>query len=342
MLVLSLFISQVSTPILPLAGVSPASAAPSSVLELDELATPKDAVAWDDVDNVAVQQRKSNVLFLIEATAIMSFSPKGVLPQVAMVSGWDDSYREGANWFNTRDKFGYTIYDINRMMKDATFGMGALPVAWSGKNLRPERNLYGRDTNPYNNFIRGESLADDIQKNMDRYYFPLLSSDNALTGIYSGQSYPLEVSFDNAPGIPSPTATRYTDLPKGNTSGFNAGGYWNDWDHSTPPIWTSLKVGYEGAKQNPDSGTVSVTNSGMRYNGDEIVKYYDYKNKTAAAKAYPYALVYEDPQYWDEDGGRNAPPNAKLVPNDSRMYQTKLVLWRLLQNKSLFKNLRIG
>ena len=172
----------------------------------------KSNVGQEEVDEVLSSARKSNVLFMIEATAAMSFSPKGVLPQVVMVNCWDDSYFEGADWPKTKAQFGYGPEHINRMTADATFGMGALPPAWSGLDLRAERNLYGRDLNTENNFIRtGLGLSADIEANKDRYYFPHMGATNAInndsygksgaSGVYSGQSTALEVGFDDAPNI---------------------------------------------------------------------------------------------------------------------------------------------
>jgi hypothetical protein len=107
--------------------------------------------------------------------------------------------------------------------------------------------------------------------------------------------------------------------------------------------WGSLKPGYIGATQRATDAAIIKRNSGMRYNGDEVVAYWDWKGTTgtdATRKKYPYALVFKNPAYWE------TPPETwteeDLVPNDSRMYQTKLVLWRLLQNRDLFKNFRFG
>jgi hypothetical protein len=81
----------------------------------------------------------------------------------------------------------------------------------------------------------------------------------------------------------------------------------------------------------------------MRFEGDEQVRYYDYKNLSARRQSYPYALVFKDPRYWHYGWtGPGEPTPDDLVPNDSRMYQTKLVLWNLLQNEDLFKSFRFG
>jgi hypothetical protein len=60
-------------------------------------------------------------------------------------------------------------------------------------------------------------------------------------------------------------------------------------------------------------------------------------------KPYPYALVFKDPKYWADGWTESRPPGPDdLVPNDSRMYQTKLVLWSLLQNRDIFRGIRFG
>ena len=186
------FLSAVTLALFMANFAAPAFAAPSNLGVIAEM---KGGVMQDDVDEVITSQRKNNVLFLIEATAAMSFTPKGVMPQVQMTSGWDDSYVEAADWNETRARFGYGPDEVNTMMRDATFGMGALPPAWSGKNVRPERNLYGRDIDAGNNFVMGSDLASTIELNKYNYYFPFLSAVNAINsdtygaggGIYRSQ-----------------------------------------------------------------------------------------------------------------------------------------------------------
>lgn len=62
----------------------------------------------------------------------------------------------------------------------------------------------------------------------------------------------------------------------------------------------------------------------------------------------PYRLVFKNSSHWTTPppaGGTNYsadPNNGNLVPNDSRMYKMKLVMWRLLNDATLFENLRIG
>ncbi|MDR3332584.1 MAG: hypothetical protein LBT08_08140 [Synergistaceae bacterium] len=68
-----------------------------------------------------------------------------------------------------------------------------------------------------------------------------------------------------------------------------------------------------------------------------------YPRRSDPAQAYPYALVFRDPKYWAKGWTEAKPPtSADLVPNDSRIYQTKLVLWRLLNESPLLDNIKFG
>ena len=70
--------------------------------------------------------------------------------------------------------------------------------------------------------------------------------------------------------------------------------------------------------------------------------------KGSRGEPQPYALVLRDPAYWRSPDTAPASAFSKenlgktLVPNDSRMYKMKLVMWRLLEDPSLFENLRFG
>ena len=308
----------------------------------------KNEVTVEDIDAQKDAIRKPNVLFLIESTAAMASTTKGVLPQVWRDNRWDDSYWESGDWELTYRKFGYTIYDINRMMADFTFGMGALPTAWRGHDLRPERNLYGRDVDESNNFKKGRSLSEDIELNKDNYYFPFLEAKNALSGAYSGQVTPLEIGFTNVPDL-WPDAVKY--------GYYRALSDTSSVQHATGR-WPSLKIGYKSQipfirsdgkpdwRNNPtwyNPQNNRTQDAGMRFEGDELVAYYNYRVMAAAPVPYPYALVFKDPKYWITGWtGSRSPSKHDLVPNDSRMYQTKLVLWNMLNNKDLFKSIRFG
>ncbi|MDR3255385.1 MAG: hypothetical protein LBT31_07435 [Synergistaceae bacterium] len=312
--------------------LAPLQAAAAAGLDDLKLRAPlKRDLAFEETDETTGGERKANVLFLIESTAAMGFTPKGVVPQVWRDNRWDDSYWESANWEDTRNKLGYTIHDINRMMEDATFGMGALPTAWRNGDLRPERNLYGRDLDSGNNYKKGKNLSEDIALNKDNYYFPFLEAGNALVGLYNGQMTPLEVSFDNAP-------TLWPDIVAFNK--YSSGSDVCSYNHPTGS-WSSLKIGYVSDVFNEKARRIK-SNSGMRFQGDEVVRY-SYWNATMDNKPYPYALVFKDPKYWANGWTENTLPGPNdLVPNDSRMYETKMVLWNLLQNRDVFKGLRFA
>jgi hypothetical protein len=302
----------------------------------------KDDVGWDDVDEVQTMSRKSNVLFLIEATEVMSFTPMGVQPYVWRDSFFDTSWEETADWQMTEKNFGYTVHDINHMMKEATFGMGALPPAWRGKNLRQGRNLYGRERKKNNNFVLGKDLEETIALNKNNYYFPFADREYSrkyLVGLYNGQYTGLEIGYKNYmdiwPDNIMPSQYRYSaNGPAGYDWGHYGDGcrHANTIIHNTGPSLSGYDaVTYRGVK---------LPANKMDFNGEPVLANYFYGNSVTADKAYPYALVFKDPRHWVN------PPSKwtddDLVPNDSRMYQTKLVLWNLLNDKNIFGNIRVG
>ncbi|MDR2780440.1 MAG: hypothetical protein LBB28_04880, partial [Synergistaceae bacterium] len=302
----------------------------------------KDEMGWDDVDEVQTMSRKSNVLFLIESTEVMSFTPKGVQPYVWRDSLFDTNWEETADWPLTEKNFGYTIRDINDMMKEATFGMGALPPAWRGKNLRQGRNLYGRERKRENNFVLGKNLEETISLNKNNYYFPFADAEYSkkyLVGLYNGQATPLEVGYRNYmdiwPDNVMPSQYRY--IANG-PAGYDGGHYGNGCNHPAAIVHNTGAnlYGYDAIDYN---GRNLPANK-MDYNGEPVLANYFYMSSVSAAKAYPYALVFKNPKYWAN------PPSSwtenDLVPNDSRMYQTKLVLWNLLSDRNIFRNLRVG
>ena len=223
---LALFMSQVSLPVWEGAVKAWADVGTNVAAPL------KSEVGLEETDELAGGGRKSNVLFLIEATAAMSFTPKGVLPQAQMTSGWDLSFVEGADWNKTRERFEYGPEEINRMMKEATFGMGALPAAWSGLDLRPERNLYGRDPDDTNNFVKGDTLKETMELNADNYYFPFVSDDNPIAnGLYKGQKTGLEIGFADSPEVwPYSTVERSTAFESKDRAGYPTNHDYGHWD----------------------------------------------------------------------------------------------------------------
>jgi hypothetical protein len=269
----------------------------------------KEEVAVDDADDLTNPNKRTNVLFLLDSTAAMSFSAKGVIPIVATGMFDYGSTTEAADWPLTKSIYGYTFDDINKLMKESTFGMGALPTAWSGENLPKERNMYGRDLYRGNNYVKsGSSIEEDMEANKDRYYFPFADArrGSLLKEAYSAQGRGLETHFVSA------------SEPINSYAGKNP--YQADSDYFimlSTINWTTV----EG-----------------------VSKYVNYGyNRLAPNSGYPYALVFKDPKYWrDGWSGARPPSQDDLVPNDSRMYQAKLALWRLFQDEKLFKGIRLG
>jgi type IV pilus assembly protein PilY1 len=56
--------------------------------------------------------------------------------------------------------------------------------------------------------------------------------------------------------------------------------------------------------------------------------------------SYRYKLVFKDSRYWQTP--KINPTTNDLVPNDSRLYMSKLVLWRILNEIDLVKGMNIG
>ena len=297
-LVLALFVSEISFPAL---GTARAEAAWDA---LDGTAPRKEKeVALDDeqrLDNDSEIIRKINVLIMAEATAGMEFSTTSAMPTVVLAGDsegdWTLSGYDGASWKATRDIYGRTPNDINNMMAGATFGIGAMPAAWSGYNLEPGRNLYGRDIDESNNVNPGrgnpQNLDAFIELYKNDYYFP----------------------FKNGVG----------DIPKGYEKQTNG-----------------LEIGYEKYENALSSG-ISHYNLNAKEVGTRVIAPYAYTGLTSHKK-FPYALVFKDPKYW-ENGWREsyAPKSSDLVPNDSRLYQAKLVLWNLMENEDIWDNIRFG
>jgi hypothetical protein len=296
-LTLALFMCEVCTPVL-----GGAAALAASLSDLSVRAPLKSQVADADTDKIIEAVKKANVLFLVESTAAMSFSPKGVMPIVVLDPSWRYGVVDAANWEATKNIYGYGFHDVQRLMEQSTFGMGALPTAWSGLSVRNERNLYGRDIDARNNYVKtGKSRSEDLDANKDRYYFPFdnPSRADALREAYGAQTHPLETHFTGSV------------RPKNSAK-----------DSSLP---------YAALQENTNAfmGTSKTAN-------------YAY-NKLPKSGALPYALVFKNPKYWEKGWTESRAPTADdLVPNDSRMYQAKLALWRLLEDGSLFSGIRLG
>jgi hypothetical protein len=287
-LTLILFMSHISLPIWE--GAARAWAETSARAPL------KDDVALTEADDMDGGAMKSNVLFMVDSTIPMSFTPTSVMPVVTLSEYWTLSYGESVNYTLTNSSYGLGYRDIINMMKGSTFGMGALPTA-TGKNKSPfERNLYGRERDSKNNYVKsGDTEEAQLAYNSKNYYYPFRSPDRAQTlkDAYANEGSPLQVGFK--------------DYKKADRTFLAA--------HTT-------------------------------FNKDELgvtVNDYTYKGNSniSGATSLPYALVYKNPNYWAK-GHPGTPGPEDLVPNDSRMYQTKLVLWKLLEDKELWSSVRFG
>lgn len=280
----------------------------AAAADVSAAAPTKRSVVLDEADESLVGRRMANVLFYLDTTSAMMFSPKSFQPSVVLADGYDvwGSYGGGvypenaADWQKTHDTYKYgsdadgaksVVID---MMKNATFGTGAHPTAALDSDLlnyhmyNSINNTYGRDVDASNNFeLKGSTLAEIIDKNRDNYYFPYAytaNGEDALTATYG-------------------TAAGLTSLRElyANMNGF---------------------VDYHK----------------KAYDGDSSTYTYDYSNIPTGPL--PYAMVFKDPKYWQ------TPPasftSSDLVPNDSRMYRMKVALWHVLDNAANFDDMRFA
>jgi hypothetical protein len=329
-LTLVLFLSQLYLPAWEGASLAWAD----GVKDLNVRAPQKADVAKEETDDMTGGSKgsKSNVLFLLESTAIMSFTPKGVMPTIVRKSTWFDQSRpqDNIDWDATMTKFGIGLEDINVMMEQATFGMGALPVAMTGGELRRERNLYGRDVDPSNNYVKmSDDPAEDLRLNAEQgrhYYAPFINNGATLVNAYKNQKIPLNIKYEGKDSK--------TPIPK---------------------AWFSVT---KDGRLRPDINKIIYNMNGGGYNHETsmVLPYLQGKSVVSNASynalsgnSLPYALVMHYPAYggdgWAKTSSYNYQyRNTELVPNDSRMYQAKLVLWRILQEEEnrLLKNVRFG
>jgi hypothetical protein len=300
---LALFVSDISAPVL---GAAWANGTTQAQAGLNVSAVLKDEVGLEDSDILKQPGEfgsKPNVLFMIDATAGMSFSMKSAVPSVVLAKDWKDSGRPGADWVATKSAYGYTAQEVINMMLNATYGIGAMPVAWSGATLRPERNLYGRDIDSANNYKKMSlDPLEDLKLNGMNYYAPFKDTGDSMIGniknAYAKQMLPLQVSFDKF----APAA------------------------HVGTSHW-SLDEKELGTVSNTDyiySGNGNISNA-KRFPYALIFKNPNYWENGMSDKPVGYK-----------------PNKNELVPNDSRMYQAKRALWNLLDSDEIKKSFRFG
>ena len=90
---------------------------------------------------------------------------------------------------------------------------------------------------------------------------------------------------------------------------------------------------HRGRDTDPTNNLRSTDSAEVR--ADKLSKYYYSPDPDN-----PYKLVFKDESNWGTIPSSFT--DDHLMPNDSRLYQTKLVLWKLLGNRRLFENIRFG
>jgi hypothetical protein len=110
------------------------------------------------------------------------------------------------------------------------------------------------------------------------------------------------------------------------------------------------RYGREGLDPADEKNNMTPGNTNLAAHINNYYSPFDYKDNPASAAfggpyglgsaAAPYALVFRNPAHWINPPARFT--NADLVPNDSRMYKMKLVMWRVLSDTVLMENLRFG
>ena len=275
----------------------------------------------DDDEHVEFRARKANVLFFIDTSHPMMFESRGRMPLVRTnnsgidwASTWTNLYQTdfpGDNRAGTgNNTYPATRAHIYKLMEYATFGVGTIPPANSINNVQLGQYInYGLDTDDRNNlravFKDGKIDLNDPD-NRKNYYSPFDKPGHGLRETFKNQ---------NAAFI-----------------------------GTTTTLTTNITTNRGRALPHPNP----VSN----YPARDLYVYNNLPADTLGDKALPYALVFKNPAYWengmDGQGGRprydpsNREHQNELVPNDSRMYQTKVALWRLLEDEDKFKNINFG
>lgn len=246
----------------------------------------KNEVVLDDNEKIDGAGRKANVLFFLDTSGVMNFSPKGKLPQVVLNAKSGTSYLKNgdgtvANWTATQATYKLTRDEVIRLLQYCTYGTGSIPFVDSSQSARRTGNInFGRDIDSDNNLKYSSGMTNwdmhpENPANRYNYYAPFLNKGHRLREDFVNQD----------------------KLDDGNTSG----------------------------------GATRQT--------------YDYRYNTYVNHddPLPYALVFKDPKYWRNGWTESRPfTDSDLMPNDSRMYMMKLVMWRLLEDTTLFENIRFG
>jgi hypothetical protein len=105
------------------------------------------------------------------------------------------------------------------------------------------------------------------------------------------------------------------------------------------------RYGREGPDTEDEANNITMATLNLDLHADNYYSPFNYANNpVSGANPAPYALVFKNSSWW-----KNGPPagtiinkDTHLVPNDSRMYKMKLVMWRVLSDVVLIENLRMG
>jgi len=175
-------------------------------------------------------------------------------------------------------------------------------VTYGVGTVPPVDSYYKAPVVNFSNFGRDTNAANNLSPTNTNLDHP----DN-----YYKYYSPYNTAKDTAKRNLSAMFVNQNDLYSGNASSYT----------------TVSPAGYKGWANGSIPGTAFTHN-------------YNYKTAVSGNPALPYMLVFKNPAHW------KTPPASftvnDLVPNDSRMYQMKLVMWRLLEDKMLFENIRFG
>ncbi|MDR1510576.1 MAG: hypothetical protein LBS53_13165 [Synergistaceae bacterium] len=270
----------------------------------------KDDVGADDADNAKGRLRKANVLFFLDTGNGMLFSPKGRLPLAVLRTELRPIPNTWPRQYEIVPNSDGTVAD----WQDTNNLYNYLPGSPTNNEVRDyvinmmQYNTFGNGTVPPVNSSANNALRDN-----DHYGRDIDDANNFVrTGSVSGD---IEMNRDNY-YFPYSEQARVAA---------------NDISH-TFRYQSSLK------------GTVpdSYSSPGSYYTKD-YDRGFNFKSAVPDNKsALPYMMVFKDPKHWKGWTGSTSPTQSDLAPNDSRIYQMKLVMWRLLEDRMLFENIRFG
>ncbi|MCL2683628.1 MAG: hypothetical protein FWE55_00140 [Synergistaceae bacterium] len=108
------------------------------------------------------------------------------------------------------------------------------------------------------------------------------------------------------------------------------------------------RMGREGLDEDDEKNNAKPGDWNLNNHLNDYYSPFNYPNNMPAldlgisgAPAIPYALMFKNQAYWTNGPGGSFTKDD-LVPNDSRMYKMKLVMWRVLEDAVMLEKLRIG